>query len=137
LSGLFRRPPPGPARRQLGDPAVDPARQQPQLVRARDPPDPGRLPVRRERVARLSRFFQDTPARGGRRAARSPTTAPSTEITTITGGVMNRATAPRRASAVQGFRLTQFDVPSDGAADVIDGLRSTPKTLPSRFFYDD
>ncbi|HEX7005904.1 MAG TPA: L-histidine N(alpha)-methyltransferase [Alphaproteobacteria bacterium] len=50
---------------------------------------------------------------------------------------MNRATAPRRASAVQGFRLTQFDVPSDGAADVIDGLRSTPKTLPSRFFYDD
>jgi dimethylhistidine N-methyltransferase len=33
--------------------------------------------------------------------------------------------------------LTQFDVPADGAADVIDGLRASPKTLPSRFFYDD
>jgi dimethylhistidine N-methyltransferase len=50
---------------------------------------------------------------------------------------MSTASAPRHATAVSRFRLTQFDVPSDGAADVIGGLRATPKTLPSRFFYDD
>jgi dimethylhistidine N-methyltransferase len=50
---------------------------------------------------------------------------------------MSTARAPRHATAVHGFRLTQFDLPTDGAADVIGGLRATPKTLPSRFFYDD
>jgi L-histidine N-alpha-methyltransferase len=50
---------------------------------------------------------------------------------------MSTASAPRRAPAVPRFRLTQFDVPADGAADVIGGLSARPKTLPSRFFYDD
>jgi L-histidine Nalpha-methyltransferase len=50
---------------------------------------------------------------------------------------MQRARAPRPATTVSGYRLTQFDVPTDGAADVIGGLSAKPKTLPSRFFYDD
>ncbi|MGE5146190.1 MAG: L-histidine N(alpha)-methyltransferase, partial [Candidatus Eiseniibacteriota bacterium] len=50
---------------------------------------------------------------------------------------MQRARAPRPATTVPRFRLIQFDVPTDGATDVIEGLRASPKTLPSRFFYDD